>query len=359
MLLGFTYKRGYHTLESRTLTNRQKSALRKLQELCAMHPNDPIFHTKLAHQFMEAGHEIRAIMQARRAYQLLIQMNPSEAKELIKTFGDDVASSPTKPFVGADYSPLAKHFGMVKKKMRTLHLKEGAVLFRKGDPADYIYLVLKGELAVSNDNHGHLSLLNHLHQGSILGEGAMNPGAVRNATVVAVENTSLLRMTKDELQQAFQNNIELHMLFSKESMLRQKVANLSASPVFSSLSTDLRFMLAKRSWNATHTAGSTIKPANKYMSHVELIYNGAIQLYEEDNYCGRMGEGTLLGLHRIMGGKTSKLRYIAEQECQVICMYFVVIEDLMGVSSHFRERIRDTAAAFSAQTARTMSLQED
>ncbi len=323
-----------------------------------MHPNDPIFHTKLAHEFLKVGHEIRAILQARRAYELLIHQDPKAAKELIETFGDDVASTPTKPFVGADYTPLVKGFGIVKKKMRTVHLKEGSVLFRKGDAADYVYVVLSGELAVSGKHQGHLTLLNHLHRGSILGEGALIKHAKRNATVVATEDASLLRMTKEELEQGFQKHMDLYMQFSKESLLRQRVAMLSESPVFSSLPTDLRFMLAKRAWTTTHTAGSTIKEANKAMRNIELITQGKVQLYQGDNYCGSLEAGAILGLHKIMDGKTSKLRYVAGDACHAIAMDFLTISDLMSVSSNFRERMRDTAAAFSTQTARTMNLQE-
>ncbi|MCF6208229.1 MAG: cyclic nucleotide-binding domain-containing protein [Ghiorsea sp.] len=324
-----------------------------------MHPNDPIFHTQLARQFLQTGHEIRAILEARKAYNLLLQENPVDAEALVEQYGQDVKSSPTQPFVGEDYTPLSKSFGMLKLKMRTIRLRQNAALFRKGDAANDIYLVLDGELAVSNDNHGSLSLLNHLHRGNLLGEGALQEGAVRNATVVATENTSLLRITPKELKQAFYKHPDLHMQFSKEALLRRRVADLTMSPIFSCLPTDLRFMLAKRAWNHVHPAGHTIKPAVKYMSGVELILQGEVHLFEDDSYCGRIQKGGILGLHKIMDGKASQLRFTAKNECDVVCMDFMIVEDLMGVSSRFQERIRDAAAGFSAQVSRTMSLQEE
>ena len=344
---------------TRTLTGRQKSSLRKLKELCAMHPNDPIFHTQLARQLLHTGHEIRAILEARKAYQLLSQENPTDAEALVEEYGEDIKSTPTQPFVGEDYTPLSQSFGMVKLKIRTLRLRQNATLFRKGDVADNIYLILDGELAVTNDNHGNLSLLNHLHSGSLLGEGALLEGSVRNATVVATENTTLLRMTPKELKQAFLKHPSLHMQFSKESLLRRRVADLTMSPIFSCLPTDLRFMLAKRAWNSLHPPGSTIKPAHKHMSGVELILQGEVHLFEDDSYCGRIQKGGILGLHKIMDGKASQLRFTAKKECAVICMDFMIVEDLMGVSSRFQERIRDAAAGLSAQVSRTMSLQEE
>jgi len=346
-------------LGTRTLTGRQKSSLRKLKELCAMHPNDPIFHSRLAKEFLQTGHEIRAVIEARKAYHLFSHDSPTDAEALVEQYGEDVKSKPAQPFVGADYTPLGKSFGIMKFKMRTIRLRQNATLFRKGDIADYIYLVLGGELAVSNDVHGRLSLLNHLHSGNLLGEGALHEGAVRNATVVATENTTLLRITPKELKQAFSKHPDLYMQFSKESLLRRRVADLTTSPIFACLTPDLRFMLAKRAWNTTHTAGSTIKPANKYMSSVELILQGEVHLYEDSNYSGRIQQGGILGLHKIMDGKASRLRFTAKNECQVICMDFMIIQDLMGISSLFQERIRDAAAGFSAQVSRTMSLLEE
>jgi len=346
-------------LGTRTLTGRQKSSLRKLKELCAMHPNDPIFHSRLAKEFLQTGHEIRAILEARKAYHLLTHDSPVDAEALVEQYGEDVKSTPTQPFVGADYTPLSKRFGMMKFKMRTIRLRQNAILFRKGDAADYIYLVLDGELAVSNGNHGNLSLLNHLHPGNLLGEGALHEGGTRNATVVATENTTLLRITPKELKQAFLKYPDLHMQFAKESLLRRRVADLTMSPIFSCLPTDLRFMLAKRAWNTSHPVNSTIKPANKHMSSVELILQGEVHLYEDNNYSGRIQQGGILGLHKIMNGKASRLRFTAKTECIVICMDFMIIEDLMGISSLFQERIRDAAAGFSAQVSRTMSLLEE
>ncbi|MDQ6981154.1 MAG: cyclic nucleotide-binding domain-containing protein [Ghiorsea sp.] len=324
-----------------------------------MHPNDPIFHTQLARQLLHTGHEIRAILEARKAYHLLSQENPVDAEALVEQYGKDVKSTPLQPFVGEDYTPLSKSFGMMKLKMRTIRLRQNSTLFRKGDAADNIYLILDGELAVSNNNHGNLSLLNHLHQGSLLGEGALLEGAVRNATVVATEDTSLLRITPEELKQAFQKHPSLYMQFSKESLLKRRVADLTMSPIFSCLTTDLRFMLAKRAWNNTHPAGHIIKPAGKYMSGVELILQGEVHLYEDDSYCGRIQKGGILGLHKIMDGKASQLRFIAKSECNIVCMDFMIIEDLMSISNRFQERIRDAAAGFSAQVSHTMSLQEE
>ncbi|MDQ7001420.1 MAG: hypothetical protein Q9N02_01865, partial [Ghiorsea sp.] len=71
------------------MTGCQNTLLRRLKERCALHPNDPVFHCHLARYFLESGHEIRAILQARKAYQILRHEHPEETQALIDEFGHD------------------------------------------------------------------------------------------------------------------------------------------------------------------------------------------------------------------------------------------------------------------------------
>lgn len=345
------------------MTGRQHTPRQRLKELCAMHPNDPIFHRQLARNFLQSGHEIRAVLQARKAYRILSHEHPEETQSLIDEFGRDITTSHETPAAIEDYTLIAKTFSMLKYNMRKIRLHEGAILFKKGEHADYVYLIIKGEVAVSNASSSNPSLLNHLHTGSMLGEGALNERATRNATVVATKDSLLLRLTKQEIQHAFLKHPSLYVQFSKESLLRQRVAALTASPIFSCLPTDLRFMLARRAWSTIHAAGKTIKSAHQHMSEVELVSQGEVHLYEqasqEKRYCGRLAEGSILGLHKIIDGRASELTYVAKHDCHVVCVDFTIIEDLMEISSRFRERIRNTAASFSTHTARVMNLQEE
>ena len=118
------------------MTGRRQTTRKKLKELCALHPNDPIFHRQLARHFLQSGHEIRAVLQARIAYQILAHEHPEETQSLIDEFGDDVTSSHETPFISENYTPLAKTLSILKYNIRKVHLREGAVLFKKGDHAD-------------------------------------------------------------------------------------------------------------------------------------------------------------------------------------------------------------------------------
>lgn len=63
--------------------------------------------------------------------------------------------------------------------------EEGAVLFREGDPADCLYVILSGGAAVYREEEGRQVLLTRLREGQCVGELALLTRGVRAATVVA------------------------------------------------------------------------------------------------------------------------------------------------------------------------------
>lgn len=349
-------------MSTQTSTFSQTTSVDKLKELCNMFPFDPNFHIQLAERYKQEGHEIQAIVQARKAYDILIKEDPSRAEALVATFGHEINSSDIQPYTAADYSPLAEYFGIINTQLHKMRVKAGTVLFKKGDMSDFIYLVLEGELTVNSDDDNNPSLLNYLHAGALVGENAMEENSQRIATVVAQKHSILLRFTKEELDQAFSAHPDLMMQFSKEKLWRQRLTSLSTSPVFACIPLDLRYMLARRAWHITHQAGTTIKRPHAYMPHVELITQGVVHMYEYETgelplYCGRIQAGDILGLHKIISGKASRAAYEADTACQAICFDFALIHDLMVLVPKFRTRIRDKAAHFTTQVSRTMTLQ--
>jgi CRP-like cAMP-binding protein len=62
---------------------------------------------------------------------------------------------------------------------------DGTVVFREGDEADGLYLILSGRAAVLSEKGGDLIHLRTLHEGQCFGELGVIKGAPRSATVVA------------------------------------------------------------------------------------------------------------------------------------------------------------------------------
>lgn len=94
--------------------------------------------------------------------------------------------------------------------LEPMTLAAGAALFREGDPADAMFLVASGELAVVLEVPGaRRSEVRRLGPGQFLGEMALYRSEVRTATVEAVGAVSLWRLTAEALRRIEREHPEL------------------------------------------------------------------------------------------------------------------------------------------------------
>ena len=102
--------------------------------------------------------------------------------------------------------------------------RRGKVMFNKGDPADEMFLVVKGKFVVKELN---IELL----PGQIIGEmGLLTPDNRRTQTVVCTESGHVLSITYDKVRELYFENPEFgfHFLRLSSQRLLQNVARLEA-----------------------------------------------------------------------------------------------------------------------------------
>ncbi len=87
-----------------------------------------------------------------------------------------------------------------------LSLPGGAILFERNDPSDAFYIVLAGSLGVIAADSDSGDSLPRIEVGATVGEIGMLTGVPRSATVVALRDTSLLRVNKS----TFEKLVTLH-----------------------------------------------------------------------------------------------------------------------------------------------------
>jgi Fe-S-cluster-containing hydrogenase component 2/CRP-like cAMP-binding protein len=80
--------------------------------------------------------------------------------------------------------------------------KKGAVVFKQGDPADAVVLILAGMVRVHMDLPGGRTMVNNLGADSCIGESAIldDAAAVRSATVETLCDTTILRLDRAIVQ---------------------------------------------------------------------------------------------------------------------------------------------------------------
>ncbi|MBM3196172.1 MAG: cyclic nucleotide-binding domain-containing protein [Chlamydiae bacterium] len=86
-----------------------------------------------------------------------------------------------------------------RKVMHHLHYKASEMVFDQGDLADFLYIILKGRVAIIKkfQNEGE-KIIKELAAGNFFGEIALTKDITRTAKVVCLESTDLIAIPKDE-----------------------------------------------------------------------------------------------------------------------------------------------------------------
>lgn len=90
----------------------------------------------------------------------------------------------------------------VAESLESKHFKAGDVLFREGDPGDFIAIIGSGSVSVSKSTEfpGKNVILAKNGKGSFIGELSTVDGHPRSATVTAMEETDVLILTRHALE---------------------------------------------------------------------------------------------------------------------------------------------------------------
>ncbi|HYM03635.1 MAG TPA: cyclic nucleotide-binding domain-containing protein, partial [Stellaceae bacterium] len=101
----------------------------------------------------------------------------------------------------------AEASAVLERELEWLSLLGGATLFAEGDTSDALYIVISGVLGViAGDGRDSGTLLAQIHPGETVGEMALLSDRARSATIVALRDSTLLRVTKA----SFARLLELH-----------------------------------------------------------------------------------------------------------------------------------------------------
>ncbi len=113
-----------------------------------------------------------------------------------------------------------EHFEAIAQFTRMLDLAKDEILFREGDSEDYIYVVLKGRVAieVNSPDRGKLRIFT-AEALDVVGWSAVTPVVrQRTATTRAVVDSTLLSIDAAKLQQLCDDNCDLgYLIMSRVS----------------------------------------------------------------------------------------------------------------------------------------------
>ena len=86
-------------------------------------------------------------------------------------------------------------------------IKKGDVLFEEGSQSDCAYIINSGRLEVAKRcGRNQKEVLGFLENSDIVGEMGLIDGRPRSATVTALKNTRVSKITKEQFELLFENN---------------------------------------------------------------------------------------------------------------------------------------------------------
>ena len=105
-----------------------------------------------------------------------------------------------------------------------ISLPGGSRLFSAGDESDHLYLLRSGRLGAfkHDEDHDELSLIGIIRPGEPVGEMSLIAGTHHTSTVMALRDSDLLAMPREEFLAAMDSRPELLMALSRKMMERAR-----------------------------------------------------------------------------------------------------------------------------------------
>ena len=123
------------------------------------------------------------------------------------------------------------------------------VLFRAGDPADGLYIVISGRVRVSRETANHVELLHTEMAGGVLGEIPVFGGVPFPATAVATEATRCAKLPRDAVERLLREHSEfarfaIRRLASRAQTLIRRIDELTTRTIVTRLADHLSQRIA-------------------------------------------------------------------------------------------------------------------
>lgn len=104
--------------------------------------------------------------------------------------------------------------------------KKGQTIFQKGDPGDFLAVILEGSLKASGFSaSGSETILNLLQPGDVVGEVATIDGLERTADVIALEDTSIMVIPRAALLRHMESDPEFSAAIARALALKLRAAS--------------------------------------------------------------------------------------------------------------------------------------
>lgn len=123
--------------------------------------------------------------------------------------------------------------GQIRAMATTRSVARGHTLFRAGDEADGLYVVLSGRIRVSRETHGRVGMLHVEEAGGVLGEIPVFGGGCFPATAIAIAASRCAKLPRSGIERLLRDSPEfsryaLQRLATRAQSLLTRIDELTA-----------------------------------------------------------------------------------------------------------------------------------
>jgi NTE family protein len=119
----------------------------------------------------------------------------------------------------------------LESELEWFNLPGGWTLFKQGDEANALYIVTYGRLAAYMRNEaGEERMVAQIHAGEVIGEVALVSGEPRTATLKALRDSELLRLTRDAFEELVDTHPKVMPFIARQLVKRLRRAETRGAP---------------------------------------------------------------------------------------------------------------------------------
>ncbi len=238
--------------------------------------------------------------------------------------GSGAEGSPVLPAIPL-FSDLKKdEFLRLLQKIRSRRFCPGQAVCRQGERGDSLFVIGSGQVAVFREEPGKPRIfLNRLQGGDFFGEFAFFSGAPRTATVEVLEESEILEIGKEDLDEAVREFPGISRVLS--DFYKERVADtlLATSRLFGSFPSPERKKLLEMLIPQEFAAGTLVLEEGRPGDALYLIKKGEVEVFTRDVLGGilplaRLAEGDFFGEISLLTGRPRTASVRAREEVELL-----------------------------------------
>ncbi len=221
-------------------------------------------------------------------------------------------------------------------QMTPYHCAQGETLFRSGDHADAMYLLVSGKLAVvSQTKSDKAHLISLIEPGECVGELALLLAGNRTATIEAESPCELLRFSKEAFTSCMNQHLELRRLFSQLMENRLPLLRSSTQELFGELD-DATLQELESCFSLTrYIRGDILFEQGDVGDSLYLVMHGRLQVLipgdsEKPEVVAELGRGEWVGEMALMLDEPRTTTVRIARDSELLCLSKEGFETVMA-----------------------------